>query len=85
MLTTSGWREASPLAPTRTTGSKPSGDSRPRHKEPGSTSLRLKAGVAQARNQGKPHGRPITVAAHADEIQRSARRLECRRFSIPAF
>jgi Helix-turn-helix domain of resolvase len=69
MLTTSGWRGASPLAPTGTTGLKPSGDSRPRHKEPDSTSLRLKAVIALARSQGKPHGRPITVAAHADEIR----------------
>ena len=26
-------------------------------------------GIAQARSQGKPHGRPITAAAHADEIK----------------
>ena len=31
---------------------------------------RVKAGIAQARQQGKPHGRPATVKAHSAEIER---------------
>jgi putative DNA-invertase from lambdoid prophage Rac len=31
---------------------------------------RVKAGIAQARQQGKPHGRPPTVKAHSAEIKR---------------
>jgi DNA invertase Pin-like site-specific DNA recombinase len=31
---------------------------------------RVKAGIAQARQQGKPHGRPPTVKAHSGEIKR---------------
>ena len=31
---------------------------------------RVKAGIAQARQQGKPHGRPPTVKAHTAEIKR---------------
>ena len=38
--TTSGWGGAGPSAPTGTTGSKPSGNSRPRLERPGGTSLR---------------------------------------------
>jgi len=29
---------------------------------------RVKAGIAQARKEGRPHGRPPTVRKHADEI-----------------
>jgi DNA invertase Pin-like site-specific DNA recombinase len=29
---------------------------------------RVKAGIAQARQQGKPHGRPCTVAQHRQEV-----------------
>jgi putative DNA-invertase from lambdoid prophage Rac len=48
---------------------------------------RVKAGIAQARSQGKPHGRPITVAAHADEIksllaQGISKREIAKRFDI---
>jgi len=48
---------------------------------------RVKAGIAQARSQGKPHGRPITVAAHADEIkallaQGVSKREIAKRFDI---
>ena len=31
---------------------------------------RVKAGIAQARKEGRPHGRPPTVAKHAPEIKR---------------
>jgi len=31
---------------------------------------RVKAGIAQARKNGRPHGRPPTVAHHAPEIRR---------------
>jgi DNA invertase Pin-like site-specific DNA recombinase len=31
---------------------------------------RVKAGIAQATQQGKPHGRPPTVKAHSAEIKR---------------
>jgi DNA invertase Pin-like site-specific DNA recombinase len=31
---------------------------------------RVKAGIAQARQQGKSHGRPPTVKAHGAEIKR---------------
>ena len=31
---------------------------------------RVKAGIAQARQQGKPHGRPPTINAHSAEIKR---------------
>ena len=31
---------------------------------------RVKAGIAQARQQGKPHGRPPTIKAHSAEIKR---------------
>lgn len=30
---------------------------------------RVKAGIAQARKEGKPHGRPPTVALHVDMIK----------------
>jgi putative DNA-invertase from lambdoid prophage Rac len=30
---------------------------------------RVKAGIAEARKQGKPHGRPATVRKHTDEIR----------------
>jgi len=30
---------------------------------------RVKAGIAQARREGKPHGRPTTVAAHSEAIR----------------
>ena len=29
---------------------------------------RVKAGIAQARKEGRPHGRPPSVRQHADEI-----------------
>jgi len=29
---------------------------------------RVKAGIAQARKEGRPHGRPATVTQHAPEI-----------------
>src|SRR5271165_3253240 len=74
MLTTSGWRGESPLAPTGTTGSKLSGNSRPRPEGPGGTSLRPPRGPpseALARESGgfvgsrrelhdgdEPHGPP---------------------------
>jgi DNA invertase Pin-like site-specific DNA recombinase len=31
---------------------------------------RVKAGIAQVRQQGKPHGRPPTIKAHSAEIKR---------------
>jgi DNA invertase Pin-like site-specific DNA recombinase len=31
---------------------------------------RVKAGISQARKEGRPHGRPPTVAHHAPEIRR---------------
>ncbi|MBV8220466.1 MAG: recombinase family protein [Solirubrobacterales bacterium] len=31
---------------------------------------RVKAGIAQARKEGRPHGRPPTVARHATEVRR---------------
>jgi putative DNA-invertase from lambdoid prophage Rac len=30
---------------------------------------RVKAGIAEAKKQGKPHGRPATVMKHAEEIR----------------
>ncbi len=30
---------------------------------------RVKAGIAQARKEGKPHGRPPTAAVHAERIK----------------
>jgi putative DNA-invertase from lambdoid prophage Rac len=53
---------------------------------------RVKAGIAEARRNGKPHGRPTTVTAFADEanelflsgISKSqiAKRLGIRRTSV---
>jgi putative DNA-invertase from lambdoid prophage Rac len=31
---------------------------------------RVKAGIAQARKEGRPHGRPRTIAGHAAEVKR---------------
>jgi len=31
---------------------------------------RVKAGIAQARKEGRPHGRPRTIARHAVEVKR---------------
>jgi putative DNA-invertase from lambdoid prophage Rac len=31
---------------------------------------RVKAGIAQARKDGKPHGRPVTIAGKAQEVRR---------------
>ena len=31
---------------------------------------RVKAGIAQARKEGRPHGRPRTIARHAAEVRR---------------
>ena len=31
---------------------------------------RVKAGIAQARKDGRPHGRPPTVAKHATEVRK---------------
>ena len=31
---------------------------------------RVKAGIAQARKEGRPHGRPRTIARHAAEVKR---------------
>jgi DNA invertase Pin-like site-specific DNA recombinase len=31
---------------------------------------RVKAGIAQARKEGRPHGRPPTIARHAAEVKR---------------
>lgn len=31
---------------------------------------RVKAGIAQARKEGRPHGRPQTIAGHAAEVKR---------------
>jgi DNA invertase Pin-like site-specific DNA recombinase len=31
---------------------------------------RVKAGIAQARAEGKPHGRPLTAATKAAEVRR---------------
>jgi putative DNA-invertase from lambdoid prophage Rac len=33
---------------------------------------RVKAGIAQARKEGRPHGRPPTVARKADQIKAMA-------------
>ena len=30
---------------------------------------RVKAGIAQARKEGRPHGRPRTIARHVDEVK----------------
>ena len=35
---------------------------------------RVRAGIAQARKEGRPHGRPPTVAKHAPEISRLFRK-----------
>lgn len=53
---------------------------------------RVKAGIAQAREQGRPHGRPATVAKQATEVRRLfksglskseiSRRLEISRTSV---
>src|SRR4051794_17421521 len=34
---------------------------------------RVKAGIAQARKEGRPHGRPSTITRHAAEVKRLAR------------
>jgi putative DNA-invertase from lambdoid prophage Rac len=31
---------------------------------------RVKAGIAQARKEGRPHGRPTTIAKHSSEVRR---------------
>jgi DNA invertase Pin-like site-specific DNA recombinase len=31
---------------------------------------RVKAGIAQARKEGRPHGRPVTIVRHAAEVRR---------------
>ena len=31
---------------------------------------RVKAGIAQARKEGRPHGRPRTIAGHAAEVKK---------------
>ncbi len=31
---------------------------------------RVKAGIAQARQEGRPHGRPVTVRRHADDVRK---------------
>ena len=53
---------------------------------------RVKAGIAQARQDGRPHGRPVTVRRHADDIRKLhqegvskseiARRLSVSRTSV---
>jgi putative DNA-invertase from lambdoid prophage Rac len=53
---------------------------------------RVKAGIAQAREQGKPHGRPKTAANQSTEVKRlpkeelnkseNARRLQIGRTSV---
>jgi putative DNA-invertase from lambdoid prophage Rac len=35
---------------------------------------RVKAGIAQARKDGRPHGRPVTVGRKAQEIKRLTKR-----------
>jgi putative DNA-invertase from lambdoid prophage Rac len=56
---------------------------------------RVKAGIAQARREGRPHGRPSTVQGYADEVQalhgagvsksEIARRLSISRTSVRRF
>jgi hypothetical protein len=53
---------------------------------------RVKAGIAQARQEGRPHGRPATVRRHADNVRKLhnegvskseiARRLSVSRTSV---
>ena len=53
---------------------------------------RVKAGIAQARQEGRPHGRPATVRRHADNVRKLhdegvskseiARRLSVGRTSV---
>jgi putative DNA-invertase from lambdoid prophage Rac len=53
---------------------------------------RVKAGIAQARQEGRPHGRPATVRRHADKVRKLhtegvskseiARRLSVSRTSV---
>jgi putative DNA-invertase from lambdoid prophage Rac len=40
---------------------------------------RVKAGIAQARRQGKPHGRPATARAKADQVRELAARKMSKR------
>jgi DNA invertase Pin-like site-specific DNA recombinase len=35
---------------------------------------RVKAGIAQARKEGRPHGRPPTIVKHAAEVKKLSRR-----------
>jgi len=56
---------------------------------------RVKAGIAQARKEGRPHGRPPTVAKHASRVRalagkglsksESSRRLRISRTSMRRF
>src|SRR3954454_5630671 len=48
---------------------------------------RVKAGIAQARKEGRPHGRPPTIARHSSEVRRLFRegiskRMIARRIGI---
>jgi DNA invertase Pin-like site-specific DNA recombinase len=48
---------------------------------------RVKAGIAQARKEGRPHGRPPTVAKYASQVNKTAisRRLRISRTSVRRF
>jgi DNA invertase Pin-like site-specific DNA recombinase len=56
---------------------------------------RVKAGIAQARKEGRPHGRPPTVAKYAEQVRSLAkkglskseisRRLQISRTSVRRF
>jgi DNA invertase Pin-like site-specific DNA recombinase len=39
---------------------------------------RVKAGIAQARKEGRPHGRPAKIAAKTQEIRDLARKGLCK-------
>jgi putative DNA-invertase from lambdoid prophage Rac len=46
---------------------------------------RVRAGIAQARQEGRPHGRPATVQCYADKVRRrlSVSRTSVRRLLEP--
>jgi len=43
---------------------------------------RVKAGIAQARKEGRPHGRPVTAGRKADEAKKLAKQRNIGRTSL---
>ena len=70
--TTSGWRGASPSAPTGTTGSKPSGNSWPRPEGTGGTSLLPPGRAAEGRGPGSDPPRGSGLGSLGGAVARRA-------------